>query len=182
MVGIFQGCGSESKDVSDIIVEMEGGGNLSQPEVGVNLKLHKRVSYLNLQHLVLNWEHFITVIQDIIARFKERRPKHAIKWTDFPSKVAVQMNDTHPTLAIPELMRILMDEEGLGWDEAWAITGRCASFFPTNFWFYWEQWVQETDRTVCCKPTVSKKAFEFESWYPAPSCFQLLELCNPSIL
>jgi hypothetical protein len=54
MVGIFQGCGSESKDVSDIIVEMEGGGNLSQPEVGVNLKLHKRVSYLNLQQLVLN--------------------------------------------------------------------------------------------------------------------------------
>jgi hypothetical protein len=42
--------------------------------------------------------------------------------------------------------------------------------------------MQESDRTVCCKPTVSKKAFEFESWYPAPSCFQLLELCGSSIL
>jgi hypothetical protein len=41
--------------------------------------------------------------------------------------------------------------------------------------------MQESDRTVCCKP-VSKKAFEFDSWYPAPSRFQLLELSSPSIL
>lgn len=45
-------------------------------------------------------------------------------WSEFPSKVAVQLNDTHPTLAIPELMRILMDDEGLGWDEAWDVTTR----------------------------------------------------------
>lgn len=49
----------------------------------------------------------------------------ARKWSDFPSKVAVQLNDTHPTLAIPELMRLLMDDEGLGWDEAWDVTTRC---------------------------------------------------------
>jgi starch phosphorylase len=41
-------------------------------------------------------------------------------WEDLPSKVAVQMNDTHPTLAAPELMRILMDIEGLSFDAAWA--------------------------------------------------------------
>lgn len=62
-------------------------------------------------------------VQDIIARFKERRPQgQPINWQEFPSKVALQMNDTHPTLAVPELMRILMDDEGLGWDEAWNIT------------------------------------------------------------
>ena len=50
------------------------------------------------------------------------------KWSDFPSKVAVQLNDTHPTLAIPELMRLLMDDEGLGWDEAWDVTSRSLYF------------------------------------------------------
>lgn len=59
-------------------------------------------------------------------RFKERRTgKGSWKWSEFPSKVAVQLNDTHPTLAIPELMRILMDDEGLGWDEAWDVITRC---------------------------------------------------------
>lgn len=68
-------------------------------------------------------------LQDIIARFKERRnEKEGIQWSDFPSKVAVQLNDTHPTLAIPELMRLLMDDEGLGWDEAWDITTRTISY------------------------------------------------------
>lgn len=62
-------------------------------------------------------------MQDIIARFKERRNGvGSLQWSEFPSKVAVQLNDTHPTLAIPELMRLLMDGEGLGWDEAWDVT------------------------------------------------------------
>lgn len=50
------------------------------------------------------------------------------KWSEFPSKVAVQLNDTHPTLAIPELMRLLMDDEGLGWDEAWDVTTRTVAY------------------------------------------------------
>lgn len=45
-----------------------------------------------------------------------------------PEKVAIHINDTHPALAVPELMRILMDEEGLGWDEAWQITTNTISY------------------------------------------------------
>ncbi|XP_009629905.1 alpha-1,4 glucan phosphorylase L-1 isozyme, chloroplastic/amyloplastic [Nicotiana tomentosiformis] len=66
-------------------------------------------------------------LQDIIARF-ERRSCDRIKWEEFPEKVAVQMNDTHPTLCIPELMRILIDLKGLSWKEAWNITKRTIAY------------------------------------------------------
>ena len=58
-------------------------------------------------------------LQDIIRRVKRDGLKN---WKDFPNMVAIQLNDTHPSLAIPELMRLLIDQEGLGWDEAWDIT------------------------------------------------------------
>lgn len=63
-------------------------------------------------------------LQTAIAKFKENNKKI----TDLPKKVTFQMNDTHPTLTVPELMRILMDEEGLEWDEAWEITTKTCAY------------------------------------------------------
>ncbi|CAM0134992.1 unnamed protein product [Umbelopsis sp. WA50703] len=63
-------------------------------------------------------------LHDIIRRFKKtERP-----WSEFPDQVAIQLNDTHPTLAVPELMRVLVDLEGLEWDEAWDIITRTFGF------------------------------------------------------
>ena len=64
-------------------------------------------------------------VQDILARFKERGNTD---WSKLPEKVAIQMNDTHPTLACPELMRILMDHEGMDWDAAWALTTKTVAY------------------------------------------------------
>ncbi|KAJ6899776.1 alpha-1,4 glucan phosphorylase L-2 isozyme [Populus alba x Populus x berolinensis] len=66
-------------------------------------------------------------LQDIIAHF-ERRSGKPVNWENFPDKVAVQMNDTHPTLCIPELIRILIDLKGLSWKESWDITQRTVAY------------------------------------------------------
>ncbi|MBO5770857.1 MAG: glycogen/starch/alpha-glucan phosphorylase [Spirochaetales bacterium] len=58
-------------------------------------------------------------LQDIVRRFKRTG---SYDWKKFPEEAAIQLNDTHPSLSVPELMRLLIDQEGLGWDEAWDIT------------------------------------------------------------
>jgi len=80
------------------------------------------------KELRLKQEYFLVSasLQDILRRFKE----DAADMSTFPENVAIQLNDTHPSLAIPELMRILIDEEGLAWDAAWDITVR--TFGYTN--------------------------------------------------
>ncbi|MCW8972551.1 MAG: glycogen/starch/alpha-glucan phosphorylase [Gammaproteobacteria bacterium] len=65
-------------------------------------------------------------LQDIISRFLKQYDDLSL----LPEKVAIQLNDTHPSIAIPELMRILLDVHHLGWDKAWDITGR--TFAYTN--------------------------------------------------
>ena len=63
-------------------------------------------------------------LQDIIRRFKT----HSENFESFPEHVAIQLNDTHPSIAIPELMRIFVDEEDLEWNEAWSITTRVFAY------------------------------------------------------
>ena len=63
-------------------------------------------------------------LQRAIARFKKNHPDiHML-----PEKAVFQMNDTHPTVAVAELMRILLDEEGLEWEDAWNITTKCCAY------------------------------------------------------
>ena len=63
-------------------------------------------------------------LRDIIRRFRFRNSD----WEAFPGKVVIQLNDTHPVLAIPELMRLLVDENGVGWEQAWSITRRTFAY------------------------------------------------------
>ena len=67
--------------------------------------------------------------QDVVRRFKETHNG----FDQFPDKVAFQMNDTHPTIAVPELMRVLMDENGLGWTKSWEITKKVRRQMHHNY-------------------------------------------------
>ncbi len=64
-------------------------------------------------------------LQDIIARF---RGGNGPNWSALPSQAAIQLNDTHPALAVAELMRILLDQAYLDWDEAWDLTVRTIAY------------------------------------------------------
>jgi starch phosphorylase len=79
------------------------------------------------KELRLKQQYFLVsaTIQWIMNEFKAR---HGKNWAIFPDKVVIHINDTHPTMAIPEMMRILMDEEELGWDEAWDIVTRVFAY------------------------------------------------------
>lgn len=63
-------------------------------------------------------------LHDIVRRFLKTKKK----WSEFPDMVAIQLNDTHPTLAVVELQRILVDLEGLEWDDAWSIVTQTFSY------------------------------------------------------
>ena len=89
------------------------------------------VLYPNDNHMVgkelrLKQQYFFVSasLQAAIAKYKKTHDDI----TKLHEKVVFQMNDTHPTVAVAELMRILIDEEGLGWDQAWDITTKCCAY------------------------------------------------------
>src|SRR5258706_2180967 len=71
-------------------------------------------------------EYFLVAcsLADLVRRFRRGNTD----WNSLPEKIAIQLNDTHPTMAVPELMRILLDEAHLGWDTAWDLTQRSLGY------------------------------------------------------
>nr|ASZ80181.1 glycogen phosphorylase [Harmonia axyridis] len=96
--------------------------------------LYPNDNFFEGKELRLKQEYFMVAatLQDIIRRYKAAKfgSRESVR-TNFeflPDKVAIQLNDTHPSLAIPELMRILVDIEGLPWEKAWGITVRTCAY------------------------------------------------------
>src|SRR6202790_3090410 len=71
-------------------------------------------------------EYFLVAcsLADLVRRFR----RYNTDWDRLPEKAAIQLNDTHPSMAVPELMRILLDEANLGWDQAWDLTQRTLAY------------------------------------------------------
>jgi starch phosphorylase len=71
-------------------------------------------------------EYFLVAcsLADLIRRFQ----RHNLDWDRLPEKVAIQLNDTHPSMSVAELMRILLDDAHLGWDQAWDLTKRSLAY------------------------------------------------------
>ena len=90
--------------------------------------LYPADSHIQGKELRLKQHYFFTAatIGYILSEYKKTKNK----LSDFPEHVCIQINDTHPGLAIPELMRLLLDEEHLNWDDAWDIVSR--TFHYTN--------------------------------------------------
>lgn len=96
--------------------------------------LYPNDNFFEGKELRLKQEYFMcaATLQDIIRRYKASKfgSREAVRtdFKHFPDKVAIQLNDTHPSLAIPELMRILLDVEHLSWEEAFDITTRSCAY------------------------------------------------------
>jgi len=103
-------------------------GAVTQKIVAENLSkiLYPNDHFVNGKRLRLEQQYFLVScsLQDMLRIFHD----HNGDLSHFHEKYAAQLNDTHPALAIPELMRLLIDEHGLGWDEAWQITQKTFSY------------------------------------------------------
>ena len=88
--------------------------------------LYPKDDHVSGKELRLKQQYFF--VSASLQRALDRFKKHHSDLRDLPKKVVFQMNDTHPTLTVAELMRLLMDENGMGWDEAWSITTKCVAY------------------------------------------------------
>jgi starch phosphorylase len=88
--------------------------------------LYPSDSVMSGKELRLVQEYFLVAcaIGDLIRRFRQQHDNFEL----LPSKIAIQMNDTHPSLAVPELMRVLIDQQGLPWEKAWDITQQTLAY------------------------------------------------------
>lgn len=107
------------------------GDYLGAVEQKVGAETLSRVLYPNDQteqgqELRFKQEYFFTAAS--LADITRRYHAHHEGWERLPDKVAIQLNDTHPAIAVPELMRLLVDEHGLAWGRAWEITRRTINY------------------------------------------------------
>ena len=88
--------------------------------------LYPNDNHIQGKELRLKQQYFFVSasLQAALTKYK----KHHDDIHKLPEKMTIQMNDTHPTVAVAELMRLLLDEEGLGWDEAWEITSKTCAY------------------------------------------------------
>lgn len=93
-------------------------------------------------------------LQDIIRRYKSSkfgsREHHRTDFDSFPDKVAIQLNDTHPSLAIPELIRILVDVEKLSWDKVFTICHAIVLFAYSKYKNYYFERKTHTGKDLKC--------------------------------
>ncbi len=88
--------------------------------------LYPADEYYQGKELRLKQQYFFisATVQQVVKKYKQTHSD----FSQFAEKVAFQLNDTHPTVAVPELMRVLLDDEGLEWDEAWDITTKVCAY------------------------------------------------------
>ncbi len=93
----------------------------------ITMVLYPNAATENGQSLRLRQQYFLASasLQDMLAGWTAR---HGRDFSQLAEKRCIQLNDTHPAIAVPELMRLLLDEHGLGWNEAWGITRRCMAY------------------------------------------------------
>jgi starch phosphorylase len=93
----------------------------------ITMVLYPNDASENGKELRLRQQYFLASasLQDVLRRWVH---KHGNDFSRFAEKNCFQLNDTHPTCAVPELMRLLLDEHGLGWDEAWQVTTRTMAY------------------------------------------------------